>query len=62
MSPIKVEILLEDGRSTNFRFMLLKRCQQEFEKDKKNAETLEKMREAIAQAETVCSAKRDCMS
>ena len=58
MSPINVEILLEDGRtkSANFRHMLLARCQREFEKDKE-AEILDKMREAIAQAETVRSEK-----
>ena len=54
MSPIKVEILLEDGRtkSINFRRMLLARCQREFEKDEEG-EILDKMKEAIAQAETV---------
>lgn len=47
--------MLEDGRTklTNFRRMLLTKCQHEFEKDKKDDETLEKMNEAIEQAETV---------
>ena len=51
-----METLLEDGstRSTNFRRTLLKKLQHEFEKDKEEDETLEKMTEAIPQAETVC--------
>ena len=55
MSPIKVEWTTEDGKAkqTNFRRMLLTKCQQEFEKDKKDDETLEKMKEEIANAETV---------
>ena len=55
MSPIKVETPLDDGKIklTNFRRMLLTKCQHEFEKDKKDDETLEKMNEAIEQAESV---------
>jgi hypothetical protein len=56
MSPIKVEIQQEEGKPpkvTNFRRMLLTKCQQEFEKDKKDDETLEKMRESIEQAASV---------
>ena len=55
MSPIKVEWVSEDSKpkSTNFRRMLLTKCQQEFEKDKKDDETLEKMKEEIEKAETV---------
>ena len=55
MSPIKVEWVQEEGKtkSTNFRRMLLTKCQQEFEKDKKDDETIETMKEAIEKAETV---------
>ncbi len=55
MSPIKVEWETEDGKPkvTNFRRMLLTKCQQEFEKDKKDDETLDKMREEITNAESV---------
>ena len=55
MSPIKVEWTTEDGKAkqTNFRRMLLTKCQQEFEKDKKNNEILEKMKEEVTNAETV---------
>ena len=55
MSPIKVEWVQEDGKtkSNNFRRMLLTKCQQEFEKDKKDDETIETMKEAIEKAETV---------
>ena len=50
-----MEWVLEDGKvkTTNFRRMLLTKCQQEFEKDKKDDETFDTMREAINQAETV---------
>lgn len=46
---------MEDGKtkSINFRRMLLTKCQQEFEKDKKDDETLEAMREECEKAETV---------
>ena len=60
MSPIKVEFILDGGKtkkSTNFRRMLLTKCQTEFEKDKKDDETLEKMREGIKEAETVCGGR-----
>lgn len=54
MSPIKVEWTLEGKqKSTNFRRMLLTKCQQEFEKDKKEDETLEAMQESVNQAKTV---------
>ena len=56
MSPIKVELMQEEGKppkSTNFRRMLLTKCQQEFEKDKKDDETLEKMKEDIEKAASV---------
>ena len=55
MSPIKVEVMMEEGKtnSINFRRMLLARCQQEFEKDKQDDKTLDKMREDITQAELV---------
>ena len=55
MSPIKVEWVQEEGKtkSTNFRRMLLTKCQQEFEKDKKDDEIIETMKEAIEKAETV---------
>ena len=44
-----METLLEDGsiKSANFRRMLLKKCQHEFEKDKEDPEM-------IIEAETVC--------
>ena len=55
MSPIKVEVMMEEGKtkSTSFRRMLLTRCQQEFEKDKQDDKTLDKIREDITQAESV---------
>jgi hypothetical protein len=56
MSPIKVEIQQEEGKPpkvTNFRRMLLTKCQQEFEKENKDDETVKKMRENIAQAASV---------
>ncbi len=40
-------------KSTNFRRMLLTKCQQEFEKDKKDDETLEAMQKSIDDAKTV---------
>ncbi len=52
MSPIKVEMEVEGKvKSTNFRRMLLTKCQQEFEKD--NDETLEAMQKSIDDAKTV---------
>ncbi len=55
MSPIKVEYTSEDGKTkqTNFRRMLLTKCQREFEKDKKDDESLETMQKEIESAETV---------
>ena len=55
MSPIKVEVVSEEGktRHTNFRRMLLTKCQKEFEKDKKDDENLEAMLKEIEKAETV---------
>ena len=55
MSPIKVEVMVEEGKTktTNFRRMLLTKCQQEFEKDKQDDHTLEEMRDRITMAETV---------
>ena len=55
MSPIKVEFVSEEGktRHTNFRRMLLTKCQKEFEKDKKDDENLETMLKEIEKAETV---------
>ncbi len=54
MSPIKVEMEVEGKvKSTNFRRMLLTKCLQEFEKDKKDDETLEAMQKSIAEAKTV---------
>ena len=55
MSPIRVEWTTKDGKAkqTNFKCMLLTKCQQEFEKDKNDDKTLEKIKEEIANAETV---------
>ncbi len=55
MSPIKVEYTSEGGKTkqTNFRRMLLTKCQREFEKDKKDDESLETMQKEIESAETV---------
>ena len=55
MSPIKVELPQEEGKPpkvTNFRRMLLSKCQQEFEKNENNNEILKKM-EDIAKAAPV---------
>ena len=54
LSPIKVECP-HDGKTkvTTFRRVLLTKCQQEFEKDKKEDEEKERMLVAIEQAETV---------
>ncbi len=53
MSNIKVDFVQEDGelKSINFRRMLLTKCQQEFEKDKKDEEKIQKY---LNQAENVC--------
>ncbi len=55
MSPIKVEYTSEDGKTkqTNFRRMLLTKCQRKFEKDRKGDESLETMQKEIESAETV---------
>ncbi len=52
---MRVEWTTEEGgkKHTNFRRVLLTKCQQEFEKDKKDDEDLEKMRAAIDEAEKV---------
>ena len=62
MSPIKVDIVVEEGKtkSTNFRRMLLAKCQQEFEKDKQDDDTLEEMHKRITQAETVSADQQQC--
>ena len=46
---------MEDGKTkqTNFRRVFLTKCQQEFEKDKKDNEILTRLKEEIDQAETV---------
>ena len=56
LSPLKVEWEDEDGKpkATNFRRVLLTKCQLEFEKDKKDDEDLDKMTKGIEDAETVC--------
>ena len=50
-----MEVTVEEGKTktTNFRRMLLTKCQQEFEKDKQDDHTLEEMRDRITMAETV---------
>ena len=55
LSPVKVDWTGAEGkaRSTNFRRVLLTKCQQEFEKDKKDDENREQMLKAIEEAETV---------
>ena len=55
MSPIKVEWVAEDGniRSNNFRRMLLTKCQKEFQKDKKDDESVKSMLADIKTTETV---------
>ena len=55
MSPIKVEYQSEDGKAkqTNFRRMLLTKCQKEFEKDKKDDESIKLLEKEIERAETV---------
>ncbi len=62
MSPIKVEYTSEDGKTkqTNFRRMLLIKCQREFEKDRKDYESLETMRKEIESAETVRYERENC--
>ena len=55
LSPIKVEWTDEEGKSrtTNFRRVLLNKCQQEFEKDKKDDDNRDSMLSQIAEAESV---------
>ncbi len=55
MSLIKVDYVSEDGKTkqTNFRRMLVIKCQREFEKDKKDDESLETMWKEIESADTV---------
>ena len=54
---MKVEWTTADGelRTNNFRRVLLTKCQQEFEKDKKDDEERERMLQAIKDADTVCA-------
>ena len=56
LSPMKVEWTTPDGKqkTNNFRRVLLTKCQQEFEKDKKDDEVREQMLHAIEDADTVC--------
>ena len=54
LSPIKVEWSVDrKTKFTTFRRVLLTKCQQEFEKDKKDDEEREEMLAAIEKAETV---------
>ena len=55
MSSIKVEYVSEKDKTkhTNFRSMLLTKCQKEFEKDKKDDENMETMQKEIQMAEMV---------
>ena len=55
MGPTKVEVVSEDGKTklTNFRRMLLTKCQKEFEKEKSDDENLETMLKEIEKAEPV---------
>ena len=56
MSTIKVELPLEEGgkqKFLTFRRVLLTKCQQEFEKDKKEDEEREKMVNAVKETEDV---------
>lgn len=59
MSTIKVETMPEDGKGkvVTFRRVLLTKCQQEFEKDKKEDEERETMLSAIKETEDVSSWK-----
>ena len=49
----------EDGtpKMKSFRALLLTKCQEEFEKDKKDDEELEKLKQAMEEAKTV---RRGC--
>ena len=42
----------------SFRALLLTKCQEEFEKDKKDDEELDKLKQAVEEARTV---RRDCV-
>ena len=55
MSTIKVEGPIDDGRTRiiTFRRVLLTKCQQEFEKDKKDDEDRENMLKAIEDTDDV---------
>ena len=55
MSTIKVEVIPEEGKAkvVTFRRVLLTKCQQEFEKDKKDDDDREKMLNAIKETEDV---------
>ena len=57
MSTIKVEVIPEEGKAkvVTFRRVLLTKCQQEFEKDKKDDEDRENMLNAIKETEDVSS-------
>ena len=62
MSTIKVEVPTEpEGKPKviTFRRVLLTKCQQEFEKDKKDDEEREKMLNAIKETEDVSKSKSD---
>ena len=52
MGPIKVKYVSEEGKTkhTNFRRMLLAKSQKEFEKDKKDDESMETMQKEIQMA------------
>ena len=60
LSPVKVE-WNQDGKTkfTTFRRVLLTKCQQEFEKDKKDDEEREEMLAAIDKAESVREGGRE---
>ena len=55
MSTIKVDVATEEGKPkvVTFRRVLLTKCQQEFEKDKKDNKDREKMLAAIKDTEDV---------
>ena len=59
----KVTIVGEDGqpKQKSFRALLLTKCQQEFEKDKKEDEHLEQLKAAVVAAETVSGWMGVCM-
>ena len=55
LSPVKVDWTATDGkpRSTNFRRVVLTKCQKEFEKGKKDDDNRQQMLKAIEEADTV---------